>query len=129
MKYLLSILAACVLALGLFSVSSSPADAQGTPLRLGKVTLYNSTVALTAKLVIPAASVGSGPMNFDVCHDAASTDSYISIGFDSAVATGYKLKPGVCWSCPYCSAGVLTGLYVLGTASGGTAYTVVQYRQ
>ena len=111
-----------------FCMSGISQAQQSTPWRIGHATLYNSTVTTVAKVLIPPASIGNGPMNFEVCHDAASTDAYIAIGYDSAVATGFKLKPGVCFSCPYCSAGLLTNLYVLGTVSGGTAYTVIQLK-
>ncbi len=97
-----------------------------TNMRVGKQAFTHATVGTTAQLAIAGASVGAGPMHFNVCHDGESTATFLAVGLAvDPLTDGMRLKPGQCYTCIYCSEKTLKALRVVGQAAG-TGYSVNQ---
>ena len=90
---------------------------------------YRTTVGTTAALAIPSASVIAGLSGFRICNDGINTSTYLVVGLNAdPTIDGDRLKPGACFECMNCTAGLLKSYSVAGQAASN-GYSVIQFKQ
>lgn len=108
---------------------SALAQAQVSQPRTNQIAYYRTTVGTTAADAIPAASVQSSIIGWELCNDAVNTSTYLAVGEAADPLTdGIRLAPGACHKCAACTGATLKALNVVGQAASN-GYSVIQYKQ